>query len=313
MISNKFIFESAVISPGEILISLDSSITKVHADNDFTVAAASAEINGTVSDDYGNPVINANVNISSYNGNFHHYVNSDNSGNFYFGIFSDELPQTNLNISSGNYNDTNTVKFSYNIPVINSGDILMQNLFLLKSNSVIQGRLTLNGSSPGVKDIIADCADTGYIRTNTDENGYFKFNVSNKINNYTIKLQQQQSGYNSDSVVAHPGDLNANLNLTLADVKLVNSNIPNKFSLFQNFPNPFNPLTNINFSISKAGLVRLSVYNLLGQEVKTLLNEFKQPGIYTISFDASSLTSGAYFYKLETEEFTHTRKMILSK
>ena len=88
---------------------------------------------------------------------------------------------------------------------------------------------------------------------------------------------------------------------------------PAVYSLEQNYPNPFNPSTSINFNIAEAGMVKLAVYNLLGQEVKSLVNEFKEAGQHTILFDASTLTSGAYFYKLETAQFSQTRKMLLAK
>jgi hypothetical protein len=88
---------------------------------------------------------------------------------------------------------------------------------------------------------------------------------------------------------------------------------PSVYSLEQNYPNPFNPSTNINFNIAEAGMVKLSVYNLLGQEVVLLVNEFKEAGMHSIVLDASSLTSGVYFYKLESGQFSQTRKMILNK
>jgi hypothetical protein len=90
-------------------------------------------------------------------------------------------------------------------------------------------------------------------------------------------------------------------------------NTPAVYALEQNYPNPFNPATNINFSIAEDGIVKIRVYNLLGQEIKLLLNEFREAGSHNITFDASSLPSGAYFYKLETPQFTQTKKMLLSK
>lgn len=88
---------------------------------------------------------------------------------------------------------------------------------------------------------------------------------------------------------------------------------PTEFSLEQNYPNPFNPETKINFTIPVSGNVKLSVYNLLGQEVATLVNGFKQAGSHTVNFEAKGLQSGMYFYKLETTSFTQTRKMTLLK
>jgi hypothetical protein len=93
----------------------------------------------------------------------------------------------------------------------------------------------------------------------------------------------------------------------------VDVNIPAVYALEQNYPNPFNPSTTIDFSIANNGFVKLAVYNTLGQEVITLVNEVKESGAHSVTFDASSLTSGAYFYKLETAQFSQTRKMLLTK
>ncbi len=85
------------------------------------------------------------------------------------------------------------------------------------------------------------------------------------------------------------------------------------FRLEQNYPNPFNPSTTINFRIAEASVVKIIIYNLLGQEVAFPLNEFMEAGSHSITFDASDLTSGAYFYTIETPQFKQTRKMILAK
>ncbi len=88
---------------------------------------------------------------------------------------------------------------------------------------------------------------------------------------------------------------------------------PNNFELSQNYPNPFNPSTTIKFNLPEAGNVKLAVYNLLGQEVKTLVNGFRAVGSYSINFDASNLSSGIYIYKIEANSFIQTRKMTLLK
>ena len=88
---------------------------------------------------------------------------------------------------------------------------------------------------------------------------------------------------------------------------------PTKFELSQNYPNPFNPSTSIKFSLPESGIVKLAVYNLLGQEVKTLVNGFKAAGSYSINFDASNLSSGLYLYKIEVNSITQTKKMTLIK
>ncbi len=91
------------------------------------------------------------------------------------------------------------------------------------------------------------------------------------------------------------------------------NSLPASYTLYQNYPNPFNPETIIKFTIRDFGFVVLKVYNLLGQEVATLLNENKQPGIYEIDFNAGELSSGIYLYSLKANEQTITRKMILLK
>jgi hypothetical protein len=93
----------------------------------------------------------------------------------------------------------------------------------------------------------------------------------------------------------------------------VNIGIPSKFELSQNYPNPFNPSTNLEFGISELGFVSLKIYNTSGMEVATLVNETKAAGYYTVNFNASSLSSGIYFYTLQTNNFTSTKKMMLLK
>ena len=94
-------------------------------------------------------------------------------------------------------------------------------------------------------------------------------------------------------------------------------NLPNNFKLYQNYPNPFNPSTTIHFSIPERGFVTLKVYNILGQEVATLFSGFRNAGVYKVNFNASTanggLSSGVYFYHLESNGFSGTKKMVLMK
>jgi hypothetical protein len=92
-----------------------------------------------------------------------------------------------------------------------------------------------------------------------------------------------------------------------------NENIPDKFSLEQNYPNPFNPSTTIRFGITSGSKVKLAVFNSAGQEVAELVNEEMNAGTYEYQFDAGKLSSGVYFYKLITDNFTDTKKMMLVK
>lgn len=92
-----------------------------------------------------------------------------------------------------------------------------------------------------------------------------------------------------------------------------NDNVQNTFELSQNYPNPFNPSTTINYSVPTNGLVTLKVFNVLGQEVKTLVNKVQNAGGHTVSYDASQLASGVYIYRLSSGNFIGTKKMLLVK
>ena len=92
-----------------------------------------------------------------------------------------------------------------------------------------------------------------------------------------------------------------------------NIEIPSEYKLFNNYPNPFNPTTNIKYQITNNKFVTLKIYDVLGKEVKTLVNENKPAGVYEVTWDASSNSSGVYFYKITAGNFTETKRMLLIK
>lgn len=92
-----------------------------------------------------------------------------------------------------------------------------------------------------------------------------------------------------------------------------NNDLPKEFLLFQNYPNPFNPTTNIGFRIAEFGFVSLKIYDILGNEIATLVDEYKSAGKYEVEFDASNLTSGVYFYTMRSNNFMATKKLVLLK
>ncbi len=96
-------------------------------------------------------------------------------------------------------------------------------------------------------------------------------------------------------------------------IQPISTEVPKQYSLEQNYPNPFNPNSKIKFQISKFAITKLIIYDVLGKEVSTLINEQLNPGTYEVNWDASNFPSGVYFYRLQTETFTESKKMLLIK
>jgi len=89
---------------------------------------------------------------------------------------------------------------------------------------------------------------------------------------------------------------------------------PKNFALSQNYPNPFNPSTIISYSISKSDFVTLTIYDIIGRKIQTLVGEFQKANTYSVNFDASKLSNGVYFYRLQIgRDFVETKKMLLIK
>lgn len=181
---------------------------------------------------------------------------------------------------------------------------------------------------------------TSFKASTSGKNVLLEWITATELNNSGFEVQRrtQESGYEVVGFVAGSGSTTEQRSYVFRDDNIPNGkyiyrlkqidfngvfdysneievevNAPLDFSLEQNFPNPFNPSTTINYSIAEASLVKIAVYNLLGQEVALIVNEFKGAGQYSVQFDASFLTSGAYFYTIETPQFKQTRKMLLAK
>ncbi|KAF0152411.1 MAG: FG-GAP repeat protein [Ignavibacteria bacterium] len=126
-----------------------------------------------------------------------------------------------------------------------------------------------------------------------------------------------QAGKHYIVVSASDGILTTNSRIATVtvqpDLSADESGIPTAFELFQNYPNPFNPTTNIKYALPKESRVRIAVFNILGQEVATLVNSVMQAGYHSVDFKANNIPSGMYIYKIETESFSQVKKMLLMK
>ncbi|MBC8490683.1 MAG: T9SS type A sorting domain-containing protein, partial [Bacteroidetes bacterium] len=118
---------------------------------------------------------------------------------------------------------------------------------------------------------------------------------------------------NNGTAVGSFGTILRTTNGGVPFVNQISNEIPEGFSLYQNYPNPFNPITNIKFDLRKSSNTKLIIYNILGKEIATLVNEKLNAGSYEVDWDGSAYPSGVYFYKLTTDGFSDVKKMILIK
>jgi hypothetical protein len=163
---------------------------------------------------------------------------------------------------------------------------------------------------------------TAFIPGGTQAGGFFEYKFAmmypgaDTVNGGSSPLDNEGGfGVNHNFVLLEGPDIV--LNNVFGDfttsVERLDDLTPSQFELEQNYPNPFNPSTTIRFTIPEAGLVTLKVYNLLGEEVATLLNEEQTTGVYEVTFDAGQLSSGIYFYTINSGDFVASKKMILLK
>lgn len=166
--------------------------------------------------------------------------------------------------------------------------------------------------------------------SSSDVDGYYVFEYSaddnyemnnslgfSNSNNITIDKPGEEGDYqyvilamDENNNIGIPSDP-AMVSITTGSEEL--STLPDEFSISQNYPNPFNPTTEIKYSIPENSEVRIEVFNMLGRKIRTLVNKQQAAGRYNISFDATNLTSGTYFYRIKAGSFTNTQKMMLIK
>ncbi|MFH0736139.1 MAG: T9SS type A sorting domain-containing protein [bacterium] len=180
-----------------------------------------------------------------------------------------------------------------------------------------------------------------FTANNINNTVVLDWQTATEINNHSFEVERKIDGNNWVTIGSVAGNGNSNVvcNYSFVDSKLSgNGNYqyrlkqidndgnfeyfnavevvvgnPDQYELGQNYPNPFNPETTIKFTMPNAGIVKLVVYNTLGQQVAVLLNGYLEAGFHSTQFNASQLSSGIYFYKLETDNFNSVKKMILAK
>ena len=216
------------------------------------------------------------------------------------------------------------IKYSY---VLGGTTWSYDNILADQSNNETRSYIHSSPQQSGAFRIVF-CSETAgfdtviYLNTFNISSGFVARTIASRTNLSTSLLAPCVTGYMFDGITAgggvvYAGDGPTNIWFNGSDVVTainpVSGNIPDKYSLSQNYPNPFNPVTKINFSIPKNDFVQIVVYDVTGKEVAELLNNNLNAGEYSVSFDASKLTTGVYFYKLSSGSFTDVKKMLLIK
>jgi len=189
--------------------------------------------------------------------------------------------------------------------------------------TLIDAPTDLTLSINDANEIVIKWSDKSFI-----EDGYIIERLHNSQNYFTIidSLEENSSEYIDKNielsktytyrVKAYNGNSESNYSneatISLVSIK-ENEELPTEYSLSQNYPNPFNPTTKIKFALPQTAKTKISIYDLLGKELETLLNNELQPGYYEINFNADIYPSGIYFYRIQSGNFIQTKKMILMK
>lgn len=182
---------------------------------------------------------------------------------------------------------------------------------------VIRINSTRNGNANGPPDEVYAYRPNGTLTANGSptsahynlESG--RTSINNTTNPSPFLVDGSQGGLNIYNISSYQDSV---ISFTLGTITSVSGNeIPSTTLLFQNFPNPFNPFTEIKYSIAKEGFVKLKVFDILGKEVSVLANEIQKTGEYIVKYDASALNSGIYFYQMTNNGNSIIRKMMLIK
>jgi len=186
-------------------------------------------------------------------------------------------------------------------PLNNSQNILTNPVFEWDSNGAISTHRIQIASDSNFSSLIFD--------TNGIVNHYFQ--MPNNILQLSTYYYWRVNGTN----ILGTGPWSAVWRFKVRDTKIekISSEIPCGFRLHNNYPNPFNPVTHIKFELPENGLVALTIYDILGNKITTLINQNLSAGVYKVDWDGSGVASGIYFYRMKTKDFIDTKRMVLIK
>jgi hypothetical protein len=199
------------------------------------------------------------------------------------------------NISQPDFNGTNPGCAGSNCHALQDG-------IVSAAVTDLQVAITVSGTTASVAGELVDANGTVVAFNNSTGNNPFTL-IAPGPGTYTVNAGFKNPSKKWDSVM---------VNISLTDIGENHTN-PNAFKLYDNYPNPFNPSTTLRYSIPEASFTTIKIYDALGNEVSSLVNETKTAGTYEVEFNATDLSSGIYYYSLQAGSFIETKKMILMK
>jgi len=257
----------------------------------------------------------------------------NNTTGYLFGIYSYYSISKSAIYKTTNAGNNWSVVFDSSGSIFNTHIYFVNNEIGFKYYGSVNLQKTTNGGTNwfysnlpyinnGVSSMRFINSNTGWIGGNNSQLGSMIIKTTNGGVNWLLQFNEHSKGitsifaFDSDNAWLCGGyssiykTTNGGGNI---GIKKINDYIPSHYSLSQNYPNPFNPTTNIRYQIPNNSYVVLKIYDILGKEIATLVNEKLKAGEYESTFDGSGLPSGVYFYKLEAGEYSETKKMLVIK
>ncbi|MEO8513417.1 MAG: T9SS type A sorting domain-containing protein [Ignavibacteria bacterium] len=240
-------------------------------------------------------------------------LRSTNTGNNWDNV---SIPDTTFNFYSISHRNANTLQSGDRFVAVGSGGRIYKS-----TDDGATWQQKTSGTTNTLRSIYFLTLDSGVV---VGDNGTIRLTTNGGETWFTDPFFNSPPSRNYKFVSCVHKETNAYFSMSdsifyvsdnplTVGINNISTEIPHEFSLLQNYPNPFNPMTNINFRISKSGYVKLVVFDMLGKEIETLVNEDLSAGTYEYEWNGINLPSGVYFYRLTTDNYSETRKMLLLK